>query len=78
MNNIDYIYNNKLKYEIYPKKDNGCYVLLDDFKDIKYAYSFGISFMVQFDDELTKRDIDVYMYDHTINNLPYNKTKFHC
>ena len=59
------------------KKDNGCYVLLDDFKDIKYAYSFGISFMVQFDDELTKRDIDVYMYDHTINGLPYNKTKFH-
>ena len=59
------------------KKDNGCYVLLDDFKDIKYAYSFGISFMIQFDDELAKRDIDVYMYDHTINGLPYNRTKFH-
>ena len=58
-------------------KADGCYVLLDDFKDIKYAYSFGISTMVQFDNELTKRDIDVYMYDHTINGLPYNNTKFH-
>ena len=59
------------------KKDNGCYVLLDDFKNIRYAYSFGISFMIQFDDELANRGIDIYMYDHTINSLPYNKTKFH-
>jgi hypothetical protein len=76
-------------YLIYPKKvigknkillgekSDGCYVLLDDFKKIKIAYSFGISNMIQFDDELAKRGIDVYMYDHTINSLPHNNPKFH-
>jgi hypothetical protein len=58
-------------------KSDGCYVLLDDFTNIQIAYSFGISKEIQFDDELAKRGIDVYMYDHTINSLPYNNTKFH-
>ena len=59
------------------KKTDGCYVLLDDFKNIKIAYSFGISHKIQFDNALAKRGIDVYMYDHTINSLPYNNSKFH-
>lgn len=59
------------------KKSDGCYVLLDDFENIKIAYSFGISYMIQFDDALAYRGIDVYMYDHTINSLPYNNSKFH-
>ena len=59
------------------EKRDGCYVLLDDFKDIKIAYSFGISRMIQFDKNLADRGIDVYMYDHTINSLPYNNSKFH-
>jgi len=59
------------------EKSDGCYVFLDDFENIKIAYSFGISNMIQFDDELAKRGIDVYMYDHTINSLPYNNPKFH-
>ena len=58
-------------------KSDGCYVLLDDFKDIKYAYSFGIEKKIQFDKALADRGIDVYMYDHTINNLPYNNSRFH-
>ena len=48
------------------KKSDGCYVLLNDFENIKIAYSFGISNMIQFDDALAKRGVDVYMYDHTI------------
>jgi hypothetical protein len=59
------------------EKKDGSYVLLNDFKDIKIAYSFGISNEVQFDQGLADRNIDVYMYDHTINNLPYNNSKFH-
>ena len=59
------------------RKSDGCYVLLDDFENIKIAYSFGISNVIQFDDELAKRGIDVYIYDHTINSLPYNNSKFH-
>ena len=59
------------------EKKDGCYVLLNDFKNIKIAYSFGISNMIQFDNDLANRGIDVYMYDHTINSLPYNNSKFH-
>jgi hypothetical protein len=59
------------------KKRDGSYVLLNDFKNIKIAYSFGISRMIQFDKYLANKGIDVYMYDHTINFLPYNNIKFH-
>ena len=59
------------------KKRPGCYVLLDDFKNIKYAYSFGINSNVQFDKALADKGIDIYMYDHTINSLPYENPKFH-
>jgi len=58
-------------------KSDGAYVILDDFENIQIAYSFGISNKIQFDEELAKRGIDVYMYDHTINSLPYNNSKFH-
>ena len=59
------------------EKYDGCYVLLDDFINIKIAYSFGISRNIQFDKALADKGIDIYMYDHTINSLPYNNTKFH-
>ena len=59
------------------EKKDGCYVLLNDFKNIKIAYSFGIFDKIQFDKSLADRGIDVYMYDHTIDNLPYNNDKFH-
>jgi len=59
------------------EKGDGCYVLLDDFENIKYAYSFGIYTNTQFDKALADRGIDVYMYDHTINSLPYENPKFH-
>jgi hypothetical protein len=59
-----------------PKRD-GCYVLLNDFTNIKYAYSFGIERKIQFDKYLADKGIDVYMYDHTIDSLPYNNIKFH-
>ena len=56
---------------------DGCYVLLDDFENIKVAYSFGIGKNIQFDKALADKGIDVYMYDHTINALPYENNKFH-
>ena len=58
-------------------KKDGCYVLLDDFQNIKIAYSFGISINIQFDKALADKGIDVYMYDHTINALPFQNNKFH-
>lgn len=40
-------------------KSDGGYVLLDDFDDIKIAYSFGIDKRIQFDKALADRGIDV-------------------
>ena len=59
------------------EKSDGCYVLLDDFQNIKIAYSFGISINIQFDKALADKGIDIYMYDHTIKSLPYKNSKFH-
>ena len=56
---------------------DGAYVLLNNFEGIKIAYSFGISNKVSFDKALADKGIDVYMYDHTINNLPIENLKFH-
>ena len=56
---------------------DGIYVILDDFKDVKIAYSFGIARNIQFDKALADRGIDVFMYDHTISKLPYNNSRFH-
>ena len=58
-------------------KRDGSYVILNDLKNIKVAYSFGIGKRTQFDAYLADRGIDVYMYDHTIKSLPYNNKKFH-
>ena len=59
------------------EKSDGCYVLLDDFENVKIAYSFGISINIQFDKALADKGIDIYMYDHTINSLPFLNAKFH-
>ena len=59
------------------KKGDGCYVMLNDFENIKIAYSIGIRDLIQFDKDLADKGIDVYMYDHTIQKLPYENKKFH-
>ena len=59
------------------EKTDGCYVLLDDFENIKDAYSFGIGRYIQFDKALAEKGIDIFMYDHIINSFPYEVAKFH-
>ena len=44
---------------------------------IKIAYSIGIRDLIQFDKDLADKGIDVYMYDHNIENLPYENKNFH-
>ena len=56
---------------------DGSYVMLNDFENIKFAYSIGIRDAIQFDKALADKGIDIYMYDHTINNLAYENEKFH-
>ena len=58
-------------------KRDGSYVMLNDFKNITIAYSIGIRDLIQFDKALADRNIDVYMYDHTNNKLPYENKRFH-
>jgi len=66
----------KKKIRIGEKSDGG-YILLNDFDNIKIAYSFGISDEISFDKDLADKNIDVFMYDHTIEKLPFQNSKFH-
>ena len=66
----------KKKVRIGNKGDGG-YVLLNDFKNIKFAYSFGIANEISFDKELSEKNIDIFMYDHTIEKIKESNSKFH-
>lgn len=59
------------------RANDGGYVMLDDFEGKRVAYSFGIADDVSWDLDMAKRGLDVYMYDHTISQLPQTHPKFH-
>lgn len=59
------------------RKADGGYIFLNDFTNIKIAYSFGINTEISFEKELADKKIDIYMYDHSINELPFENSKFH-
>ena len=56
---------------------DGGYIMLNDFQDRGVAYSFGISNDVTWDNIMAELGYDIYMYDHTITNLPYERKEFH-
>lgn len=56
---------------------DGGYLMLDDFSERNVAYSIGIADDVSWDQGMVDRGFDVYMYDHTIDSLPYENEKFH-
>ena len=56
---------------------DGGYVLLNDFENIKIAYSIGIDMEVTLDKVLVDKRLEVYMYDHTIESLPEQNPRFH-
>ena len=59
------------------RNSDGGYILLNDFDNVKIAYSFGISREISFDKELADKNIDIFMYDHTISKLPFDNPRFH-
>ena len=67
------------KYRRVGKNYDGGYVMLDDLasRRIDAAYSFGISDDVSWDEEIAGLGIDIYMYDHTIEKLPKQNSRFH-
>ena len=74
MKPLDVVNRNKIR--IGHNYDGG-YILLNDFDNVKIAYSFGISREISFDKGLADRNINVFMYDHTISKLPYDNPRFH-
>lgn len=59
------------------QKGSGGYVMLDDIRDKEIFYSFGISADVTWDSYPAELwDKKVFMYDHTIDGLPYQHKNF--
>jgi hypothetical protein len=46
--------------------NDGGYILLDDFRGIDSAFSFGIENNASWDVEIAKRRVTVYQFDHTV------------
>lgn len=49
---------------------DGGYIMLNDFTDSMHAYSFGIGDDVSWEEHISANGVEVFMYDHTIDNLP--------
>lgn len=59
-----------------PDKDGG-YIMLDNFGNGNIAYSFGICDDINWDNDVANRGYNVFMYDHTVKNLPFERKEFH-
>ena len=59
------------------KENDGGYIYLNDFREGGIAYSFGICDDVSWDKDMASRGYDVFMYDHTIERLPEENSRFH-
>lgn len=60
------------------RKNDGGYLMLNDFADNDgTAYSFGICDDVSWDKNMASRGYDVFMYDHTVEKLPEENSRFH-
>lgn len=59
------------------KDEDGGYVMIDDFKSGRIAYSFGISDDVSWDTDMADKGYEIFMYDHTINFLICDHRGFH-
>lgn len=88
--NVSKDYYKQLKKELYVEKPNdfgfirvgnkydGGYVMLDDFCSGDYiAYSFGIKDDVSWDSDMADKNYEIFMYDHTIDNLPSERESYH-
>lgn len=56
---------------------DGGYAMIEAFDGVEAAYSLGINDDVSWDIEIANRNIDVFQYDHTIENLPTQHPRFH-
>jgi FkbM family methyltransferase len=61
----------------YGGSNDGGYVMLDDLADIDVCYSLGIGGDVSWDGVMASRGIDIFQYDHTVDEPPENHPRFH-
>ncbi len=59
------------------KDNDGGYVMIDDFRSGRIAYSFGISDDVSWDADMADKGYEIFMYDHTIGHLILDHKGFH-
>ena len=59
------------------REHDGGYILINDFHAGDIAYSFGISNDVSWDKDMASRGCEIFMYDHTIDALPEENSRFH-
>ena len=52
------------------RKNDGGYVMLNEFDEKMEAYSFGINDDISWDLDIANRGLNCWMYDHTIQRLP--------
>lgn len=64
------------KVRIGPKTDGG-YVFADNFSTDQAIVSYGISTEYRFDEEMALRGHQVYMFDHTIENINATSSNMH-
>ena len=57
--------------------NDGGYVMANRFFDGGIAYSFGIGNDVSWDMSMASKGYEIYMYDHTIEGLPHDNSRFH-
>ena len=58
-------------------KGDGGYVMLNSFHNVEAAYSMGIFDNVDWDFAMGEKGIPIYMYDHTIKELPKEHHNFY-
>jgi hypothetical protein len=49
---------------------DGGYIMLDKLEEVEAAYSLGINDDVSWDEDIARRGIPVFQYDHTIDDVP--------
>lgn len=57
--------------------NDGGYVMANDFKGNTLCYSIGVGPQVFWDQEMAKRNMEIYQYDHTVELAPSDHPKFH-
>jgi hypothetical protein len=54
---------------------DGGYVMLDDFRSVDTAFSFGIDKNAEWDLDVAKRGVTVYQFDHTVDKPPITDSR---